>query len=206
MRRREAPIRRVYASGKVVWIARYTARDGRRRIAKPRWNRGFGSFTRKRDAQRAIEEAYGIPDDQRTLRDYFSDWTDRYPRSERTNATNHHRIGRVIDVEVEGLALGSWPIDELRRRHAVVLVDHMLRAQGRATTGAAAILRSLSAMAEDAINRRSHGRQSVQGDQDPGQRPTRDEGAPPCPGLRLRGNAPLRAVGRPLRDDGSGLH
>ena len=151
MRRREAPIRRVYASGKVVWIARYTGRDGKRRIAKPRWNRGFGSFSRKRDAQRAIEEAYGIPDDQRTLRDYFSDWTDRYPRSERTNATNHHRIGRIIDVEVEGLALGSWPIDELRRRHTVVLVDHMLRVQGRATTGAAAILRSLSAMAEDAI-------------------------------------------------------
>jgi integrase len=40
---------------------------------------------------------------------------------------------------------------ELRRRHALALVDHMLRIQGRATTGVVGILRSLSAMAEDAI-------------------------------------------------------
>ena len=40
---------------------------------------------------------------------------------------------------------------ELRRRHALVLVDHMLRTEGRATTGAVGILRALSAMAEDAI-------------------------------------------------------
>ena len=41
-------------------------------------------------------------------------------------------------------------VRELRRRHALALVDHMLRIQGRATTGVG-ILRSLSAMAEDAI-------------------------------------------------------
>jgi integrase len=40
---------------------------------------------------------------------------------------------------------------ELRRRHALAPVDHMLRAEGRATTGVVGILRSLSAMAEDAI-------------------------------------------------------
>ncbi|HEX5763155.1 MAG TPA: site-specific integrase [Solirubrobacterales bacterium] len=40
---------------------------------------------------------------------------------------------------------------ELRRRHALAMVDHMLRVEGRATTGAVGILRSLSAMAEDAI-------------------------------------------------------
>lgn len=40
---------------------------------------------------------------------------------------------------------------ELRRRHALALVDHMLRVQGRATTGVIGILRSLSAMGEDAI-------------------------------------------------------
>jgi integrase len=40
---------------------------------------------------------------------------------------------------------------ELRRRHALALVDHMLRAEGRATTGAVGILRALSAMTEDAI-------------------------------------------------------
>lgn len=40
---------------------------------------------------------------------------------------------------------------ELRRRHTLALVDHMLRVKGRATTGAVGILRALSAMAEDAI-------------------------------------------------------
>jgi len=40
---------------------------------------------------------------------------------------------------------------ELRRRHTLALVDHMLTNEGRATTGAVGILRSLSAMAEDAI-------------------------------------------------------
>jgi hypothetical protein len=52
MRRRpEAPIRRVNPSGKVMWLARYTGRDGRRRVAKPPWNGGkgtFGASTRRR--------------------------------------------------------------------------------------------------------------------------------------------------------------
>ena len=61
------------------------------------------------------------------------------------------RISRVADVEVEGIPLKDWPMRELRRRHALALVDHMLRTEGRATTGAVGILRSLSAMAEDAI-------------------------------------------------------
>jgi len=56
-----------------------------------------------------------------------------------------------VDVEVEGIARKDWPLRELRRRHALVLVDHMLKTEGRATTGAVGILRSLSAMAEDAI-------------------------------------------------------
>ena len=32
-------------------MARYTGRDGRRRIAKPAWNDGKGTFDRKREAQ-----------------------------------------------------------------------------------------------------------------------------------------------------------
>ena len=54
-------------------------------------------------------------------------------------------------MEVEGIPLKDWPLHELRRRHTLALVDHMLRNEGRATTGAVGILRSLSAMAEDAI-------------------------------------------------------
>jgi site-specific recombinase XerC len=149
--RRETPIKRRYPSGQVVWVARYTGRDGKHHIAKPAWNRGKGSFERKADAQKAIEEAYGISDSPDTLGEYFATWTERHPRSERTNATNEHRISRVVDVEVEGIALKDWPMGELRRRHALVLVDHMLRVEGRATTGAVGVLRSFSAMAEDAI-------------------------------------------------------
>jgi integrase len=151
VRRREAPIKRRNPSGETVWVARYTGRDGKRYIAKPRWNGGKGTFDLKREAQRAIDEAYGLSDRPDTVGEYFTTWTTRHPRSERTNATNEHRIGRVLDVEVEGIPLKQWPMRELRRRHALALVDHMLRVQGRATTGVVGILRSLSAMAEDAI-------------------------------------------------------
>jgi len=151
MRRRETPLKRRYPSGEIVWLARYTGRDGKRRMAKPAWNGGRGTFDRKAEAQRAIDEAYGISDKPNTLGEYFATWTDHHPRSDRTNATNEHRISRVTDVEIDGIALRDWPLHELRRRHALALVDHMLKTEGRATTGAVGILRSFSAMTEDAI-------------------------------------------------------
>jgi integrase len=132
-------------------VARYTGRDGKRHIAKPHWNGGKGTFSLKREAQQAIDEAYGLSDRPDTLGEYFATWPTHHPRSERTNETNEHRISRVLEVEVEGIPLKQWPMRELRRRHALALVDHMLRVQGRATTGVVGILRSLSAMAEDAI-------------------------------------------------------
>lgn len=150
-RHRESPVRRRYESGEIVWVARFTAPDGRRRIAKPAWNRGFGTFSRKRDAQRAIEEAYGLPSEPRSLSDYSATWLERYPRAERTNATYEHRVSRILAVEIEGKVLGEWSLAGLRRRHALALVDHLLRVQGRSVSGAAAILRALSAMTEDAI-------------------------------------------------------
>ena len=70
-RNRESPVRRQYKSGEIVWVARYTAPDGKRRIAKPAWNRGFGTFSHRRDAQRAIEEAYGLPSESRSLGGYL---------------------------------------------------------------------------------------------------------------------------------------
>jgi integrase len=151
MRRREAPTKRRNPSGEIVWMARYTGRDGKRYIAKPRWNGGKGTFALKREAQQAIDEAYGLSDRPDTLGEYFATWPTNHPRSERTNETNEHRISRVLEVDVEGIPLKQWPMRELRRRHALALVDHMLRVQGRATTGVVGILRSLSAMAEDAI-------------------------------------------------------
>jgi integrase len=142
----------VNPSGRVVWIARYTDSRGRRRIAKPSWNRGSGTFKLRRDAQRAIDEAYAMPDRSDSVGGYFATWTDRYPRTERTNDTNSSRIRSVLEVEIDGKPFADWPLFELRRRHVGQLVDHMLRKQGRAATGAAGILRSLSAMMENAID------------------------------------------------------
>jgi integrase len=69
---------------------------------------------------------------------------------------------------------------ELRRRHTLALVDHMLRVEGRATTGAVGILRALSAMAEDAIT---------------------DEVCDfnPFKGIRIRANDPRAEETRPIR-------
>jgi integrase len=152
-RRRESPIKRVNPSGKAVWVARYTARDGRRRVARPPSNRSKGTFARRHEAQEAIDWAYeqeekGVPE---MVGAYAETWIERHPRSPRTNRTNAGRVRQVLDVEVDGRPLRDWPFRELRRRHALELVGHMLEVQGRATTGAQNILRTLSAMTEDAI-------------------------------------------------------
>jgi integrase len=144
-RRREQPLKRTNPSGKEVWVARYTGLDGKRRSA--------GTYRRRHEAQDAIDRAYGAEERgaPETVGSYAEMWTERHPRSQRTNATNDGRIRRILDVELEGRKLRDWPFRELRRRHAVDLVDHMLRAQGRAPTGAQNVLRTLSAMCEDAI-------------------------------------------------------
>jgi hypothetical protein len=153
---RDSPMRRKMASGRVVWLARYTRPDGTRAYWKPDWNRGSATFEQRRDAQRAIDEAHlynerhgwGRPE---TVGAYLEAWTSRHPRRERTSANYEQRISRVLDVEVEGRPLADWRLRDLRRRHAIALVDHLLVEQGRTLGGAVAILRSLSAMVEDAI-------------------------------------------------------
>lgn len=153
----QAPYKRTYASGREVWVARYYDLDGKTRYAKPRWNGGKSSFARKGDAQRAIDEAldllYGVGAELAPERigDYYKGWLKSHPRSKRTNKTNADRVSYVLDVEIEGRALGEWEFDELRRRQALVLLDHMLCVEGRAAKGARGILSVLSAMAEDAI-------------------------------------------------------
>jgi hypothetical protein len=67
------------------------------------------------------------------------------------NVTNACRVGRVLAVELEGRPLADWPFRDLSRRHAVDLVAVLLIDQKRAPTGAQNVLRTLSAMAEDAI-------------------------------------------------------
>ena len=204
---RESPIKRRNPSGEIVWVARYTGRDGKRHIAKPTWNSGKGTFDRK--ARRSAGDRRGVrasPTAPTPSATTSPPGPSAIPESERTNATNEHRISRVLDVEVEGIPLKDWPLRELRRRHALVLVDHMLRIEGRATTGVVGILRSLSAMAEDAITDEVCDLNPFKGSPHPRQRSASAEKAPPDPRLQLRGDAPLRQGGRPLRGDGPRLH
>jgi len=148
---REQPYARTYKSGKRVWVARYTDSRGRRCYARPAWNRGKSTFDLKRDAQRAIDEAYELPEEQTTFGSYADAWPALHPRSERTNDTNVHRVKAVRNVKIEGRPLEDWPLHELHRGHASILIGHMLVDQGRAASGAANIIRTLSAMCEDAI-------------------------------------------------------
>lgn len=148
--RRERPISRVNPSGEKVWRARATDPEGRRRY--------LGAFRLKREAQDAIDAAYDAwakaPVSRDTVGDYAADWTERHPRAARTNYDRDSKLRQVLDVRIGGRPLRDWPFAELERGHARELVDHMLRHQGRAAAGASAILRVLSAMAEDAIDDR----------------------------------------------------
>ena len=83
---------------------------------------------------------------------YFQTWTRRHPRADRTNKTNEHRVSRVLDLDLDGRPLRDWPYGELRRRHAVAIVDHLLREQRRSARGATHIIRALSAMTSDAVD------------------------------------------------------
>ena len=148
--RRERPIARVNPSGEKVWRARATDPTGRRHY--------LGAFRLKREAQDSIDAAYSEWENPPAVRDtvgaYAADWTDRHPRSARTDYDCDSKLRQVLDVKIEGRRLGDWRFGELHRSHARELVDHMLRHQGRAAAGASAILRVLSAMAEDAIDDR----------------------------------------------------
>jgi hypothetical protein len=133
-------MRRKMASGRVVWLARYTRPDGTRAYWKPEWNGGCATFEQRRDAQRAIDEAHayqgrpgwGTPD---TVGAYLETWASRHPRPGSTSAKYEHRISRVLDVEVEGRPLADWCLRELRGSHAIALADHMLIEQGRTLGG-----------------------------------------------------------------------
>ena len=147
-KRRERPIPRSNPSGEKVWVARPTDPHGKRHYR--------GTFKLKREAQDAIDAAYAewacAPVDRDTVGEYAADWTARHPRSARTNYDRNSKLRQVLDVEIEGRRLCDWPFGALQRSHGRDLVDHMLRHQGRAAAGASAILRVLSAMAEDAID------------------------------------------------------
>lgn len=163
MKRRERPIKRVNPSGKERWVARYTNGQGMHKSAGTFDRKGpcarredrtrFGKRRVVCCAQHAIDAAY---DDEargtgETLGEYAKTWPDRHPRSERTNKVNADRVRYVRDLEVDGCPLRDWPYRDLRRKHALELVGLMLTEQGRSIGGARGIIRTLSAMTEDAI-------------------------------------------------------
>lgn len=141
--RSEAPIKRKNPGGEIVWRARYTDRDGRRRYA--------GTFKLRREAVEAIAAASGSAPTRCTLGAYADTWIERHPRGDRTNKSSQTRLKAVLDVEIEGRKLCDWPWSELRPKHAEQLIGYLLQVQGRAPEGVRGILRTLSAMAEDAI-------------------------------------------------------
>jgi len=150
MKRRESPLKRVNPSGETVWVARYTGADGKRRSA--------GTRTLKREAQDLIDAAYeameatsGADLEGMTIGEYAELWPDRHPRPAQTAASHRSRLRAALAIPVEGRPLAAWPYRDLRRRHMVTAIDHMLRVEGRAQKGAIGLRNSLSAMTEDAI-------------------------------------------------------
>lgn len=154
MARRETPIPRINPSGEKVWTARWTDKTGKRRYGFPPDIKGTHRL--KRDAQAAIDACYEREDkgpaNPDTLGGYAATWTMTHPRARRTNATNESRVRAVLDVRIEGAPLRDWPLDRLKRKHANLLVGHLLTEQGRAREGALNIIRTLALMAEDAID------------------------------------------------------
>jgi hypothetical protein len=186
-RHREAPLKRTNPSGKTVWVARYTDPDGVRRLSSRRHVPDEGRRAG------AIDAAYELPASApETLGAYAATWLERWPRSERTNATNEHRLSRVLDVAIEGRPLRDWPYRELKRRHASTW-SRPARDQGRAREGAVGILRVLSAMTENAITDEIAEVNAFKGVR---VKPTTrgSQGQARAARLQLRGAAPLRQL------------
>jgi integrase len=151
--RRWKPLKRINpVSGKTRWVARWKDKTGKIRVG---WKPDIpGTYRLEREAQAAIDkclerDAQG-PARTDTIGAYFTDWTRTHPRARHTNMTNESRVRAVLDVELDGIRFRDWTFEALRRRHANLIKDHLL-AEGRAYTGVNAILGTLGAMVEDAI-------------------------------------------------------
>lgn len=108
----------------VGWQARVRMPDGTRP--------GFGVHATKKDAQAVMDAEWDRWHGQQahgsmTVGEYAKTWTEKHPRSRRTNEASNHRLSRVLDVRVEGVLFRDWPMRELKRRHINELVGAMLR-------------------------------------------------------------------------------
>lgn len=158
--RNESPVKRTNPSGKTVWIARHTDRDGKR--ASNGTYAARGPCKKPHDdgrccAQHAIWAAYATQDAPRhtagaTVGGYHRSWLALHPRSDRTDAAYRSALRAVLDVELEDRALRDWPLADVRRKHVRLLLGVLLVDQGRAAKGARNILGVLSALYSDAID------------------------------------------------------
>jgi integrase len=164
-RHRETPTKRRNPSGEVRWAARYTNRNGQRKAAgtfklkgpcrNPVEGHWSGATWVGCCAQHAIDDAYvreqaPVPT-VTTLGDYARRWPTIHPRARRTNDENTWRIGVVLAIKIEGRELRDWPIEEIRRKHALAVQRELLN-EGRSAEGATGILRAMSAMVNDAVD------------------------------------------------------
>lgn len=142
---RESPIKRTNPSGAVRWVARYTTADGTRRSA--------GTFTLKREAQAAIDNAYKTDRlTGMTVGAYYETWLKVHPRTTRTEVCYTGRARQVLDVQIGKRKLRDWPLGDFRRRQARDLLDVLLREQKRSASGAKGVLLVMSAMWADAMD------------------------------------------------------
>jgi integrase len=127
-----------------LWLARYTAPDGRVLQA--------GRYERKRDAQKAIAEALRRAPQSGAaplLVDFFDDWLERFPRHPRTQQTNRERISRYILPYLP--RKGRFPITELRRASLRHVQAELLKS-GLAKETIDGAFTAFSAMLRDAVD------------------------------------------------------
>ena len=127
-----------------LWLARYTAPDGRVLQA--------GRYERKRDAQKAISEALRRAPQSGAaplLVDFFDEWLERFPRHPRTQQTNSERISRYILPYLP--RKGRFPITELRRASLRHVQAELLKS-GLAKETIDGAFTAFSAMLRDAVD------------------------------------------------------
>lgn len=153
-RHHEKPLRRVYRSGQVVWIARWTDRNGRRRLGWPPEIRG--TFELRREAQDAIDACYRLHYDEQqaasreTVGGYAKVWLRRHPRSERTERGYVSRLGTALEVRLNDRPLAEWPLRSIRRGEMQEFVAALYE-RGLAFSSARATVNVISSLFEDAI-------------------------------------------------------
>lgn len=160
VRRNETPLRRVsQITGKVSWVARAAGDDGKRRShgtyekAGPcKQPRPDGECCAQHRIWWSYETDTTVNPEVLTVGGYFETWLQDHPRTKRTEDNYRSCVLSVLDVQIDGRAFKDWPMDDLKRKHLIRIVDVLLREHGRAAAGAQVVMSRLSIMFENAID------------------------------------------------------